>query len=265
MENGLFKIALVPADMAWGDIEENLMATAHALHLVAEDTDLVVLPEMFSTGFITEPTILTTIDADRCRHTLDDVKRWAAHFHFAICGSFLDNVDGQYYNRGFFVEPSGETTFYDKRHLFSMGGEARTYTAGTRQSPIVRYCGCNIKLLVCYDLRFPVWARNVDCEYDLLIYPANWPESRAYAWTHLLIARAIENQAYVAGCNRTGSDDFGTYPAGLSAVYNDWGQPVSTTDAATGIVYATVDIAKLIEHRRKFPTWRDADTFTIDI
>lgn len=121
MENGLFKIALVPADMAWGDIEENLMATAHALHHVADDTDLVVLPEMFSTGFITEPTILTTIDADRCRHTLDDIKRWAGHFHFAICGSYLDNVDGRYYNRGFFVEPSGETTFYDKRHLFSMG------------------------------------------------------------------------------------------------------------------------------------------------
>lgn len=262
MTDNQLKIALLPLDIAWGDIDENLLTTVHALNHVDRDTDLVVLPEMFTTGFITEPTLLVTIDRDRTEHTVAELLRWSQHFGFAIAGSFVARDHGRIYNRGFVAEPSGDITYYDKHHLFSLGGEARTFSAGEKRPPIVRFRGCNIMLLVCYDLRFPTWARNVDCGYDLLIYPANWPDSRAQAWQTLLPARAIENQAYVIGCNRTGTDDFGTYSPGRSYLFNDWGDNISQP-SLEGIVYGTVDLAALERNRRKFPVWRDADPYPL--
>lgn len=265
MHDSKLKIALLPNDIAWGDIEENLHATAHRLNRVAPDTDIAVVPEMFTTGFITEPTLLCSIDERRTADTFEHIRRWAQYFRIAIAGSIVATEGNNCYNRAFFIEPSGDETFYDKRHLFSMGGESRTFTPGRHHCPIIRYRGCNIMMSVCYDLRFPVWNRNTDLKYDLLIIPANWPDSRIYAWRQLLTARAIENQAYVAGCNRTGSDDYGTYGEGYSYVLNDWGENCSTVDPETGIVYATIDLAKLERHRNNFGVWRDADPFAIDI
>ncbi len=256
------KVAVIPYDMAWGDISENLVSVAELLRHVEEDTDLVVLPEMFTTGFITDPSLLSAIDEEATRYTLDDVRRWTNHFGYAICGSFVATERGLTYNRGFIVEPCGDATFYDKHHLFSMGGEARSFTQGEGQSPVLRYRGVNVKLLVCYDLRFPVWARNIDCEYDLLIYVANWPDARHIAWETLLRARAIENQAYVIGCNRTGADDFGTYSDGHSYIIDDYGRDIARK-GARGILYADIDPETLHRHRSKFPVYRDADPFTL--
>lgn len=272
MQQNKFKIAVLPLNIAWGDIDENMVTAADALRHVEADTDLAVLPEMFSTGFITEPTLLAAYTEDTTAHTLETVQRWAAHFGFAIAGSVIARDNNTLFNRAFLVEPSGDIYTYDKRHLFSLGGEARTYTAGSSPSPIIRFRGCNIKLQVCYDLRFPIWSRNRDCEYDLIIYPANWPDARAYAWKHLLIARAIENQAFVVGCNRTGSDDFGIYSDGNSFIFNNWGVDIATLTAGNGseahpygIVYGTIDLERLNRDRQKFPAWRDADRYTIEI
>ena len=263
MEADRLKIALLPYDIAWADIAENLMNVSHLLDRVDRDTDIVVLPEMFSTGFITEPTLLCSIDAATTRHTIETIHHWAAKHRMAISGTIVAAARLSYYNRAFFIEPSGDETYYDKRHLFSVGGEARTFTPGQHHCPIIRYRGANIMMSVCYDVRFPVWNRNTDYKYDILLIPANWPDARIFAWRQLLIARAIENQAYVMGCNRTGRDDFGTYSDGHTFALNDWGDNINQPCPKTGIIYATVELDKLRRHREKFPIYRDADTFRL--
>ena len=185
----------------------------------------------------------------------------------AICGTFIARLpDGTLRNRAFFIAPGADPVFYDKRHLFSISDEADVLTPGSQPMPVITFRGWRISIAVCYDLRFPVWCRNTvgpdgSLLYDMLIIPASWPDTRAHAWRTLLTARAIENQAYVIGANRSGSDGFGRCD-GLTAIFDFLGADIGTA-GPSGAVTATFSLDLLAAARRRFPVWRDADTFTI--
>ena len=199
MEN--LRISLVQAGIVWENKLENLKNYGDLLQNVSGNSDLVVLPEMFSTGFSMQCCHLAeTNDGE----TISTIRKWAVDFNFAVAGSFLaKDAAGKLYNRGFFVTPEDDCFFYDKRHLFRMGNEHNLFVQGNKQL-IIPYKGWNINFIICYDLRFPIWCRNVNNAYDLMLCPANWPEVRDFAWETLLKARAIENQTYVCGVNRVG-------------------------------------------------------------
>lgn len=256
------KIAAVDLNIVWGDPETNLNHVEKIISRLPADTDIVVLPELFSTGFMDDPDVLEELSQTNGGDTIHRITAMARRYNMAIAGSFAARTGHHYFNRGFFIEPSGEETFYDKKHLFGPSVEAKNFTPGTGHIPVVRYRGWNISLVVCYDLRFPVWMRNRHNAYDLLIIPANWPHARAYAWEHLLIARAIENQSVVVGCNRSGSDAFGTYDA-LTYIFDALGQPVGHRLEGLPVVYAEVDISDIARARRKLPVADDADEFTL--
>lgn len=258
MERDDLRITLLQAPLAWEDREANLSEFQARIEPLAGTTDLVLLPEMFTTGFTMNPAPLAeAVDGK----TVQTVRRWAADYGLAVVGSYIAMEEGRYYNRAFLASPSGEVTFYNKRHLFRMAGEHLAYTAGTEQV-IAEYRGWNVCLQVCYDLRFPVWSRNCRCGYDMLVYVANWPEPRASAWQPLLQARAIENQAYVAGVNRTGVDGKGIKYRGDSAVFSPKGERlVDGSDAEDAELSCTLSAAKLDSFRRKFPAWKDGDSF----
>lgn len=264
--NSAIRIAVLPLDISLGDCEKNLLTVAANLHNLPPDTDLLVLPELFTSGFVKDKERLEMISAYEDA-TLAAIKGWSERLSIAIAGSFLARDGGRYFNRGFFIEPSGESTFYDKKHLFCLSPESSILTAGETPPPLIRYRGWNIALIICYDLRFPVWCRNRTPHYDMLIVPANWPASRGYAWEHLLIARAIENQAIVVGANRSGTDDFGCYN-GLSYIFDQMGKPLATSQQnldngskRDGIIYAEASMEHLRETRRKMPVANDADSF----
>lgn len=256
------KIAAYPMKIAWADPAENLRNVENAMSSIRQDTDILVLPELFSTGFMQDVDVLRAIAEPVSGNTLAVIRALSQKSGIAIAGSFLCKVSNSIFNRAFFIEPSGEETFYDKRHLFSLSLENSLFTPGKSLPPVVRYRGWNISLIVCYDLRFPVWCRNVRQSYDMMLVPANWPTSRGYAWKQLLIARAIENQAIYVGADRGGSDDFGDYD-NLSLIVNGLGKPVEETDPATGVIYATVDYDQLLKVRTKLPFGNDADDFTL--
>lgn len=258
MINDKLTIAALPVDIVWGDRDENLQALARALSRMPAGIDVVVVPELFTTGFIHDNDSLSRLAETASGDTMATVHQLARQYNVAISGSFLCNIGGHFYNRAFFIEPGGDETFYDKHHLFSLSPEATVYNAGVARSPIVRFRGWNISMIVCYDLRFPVWCRNVGSLYDVLLVPANWPHAREYAWRHLLIARAIENQAYVVGANRSGCDDYGNYDD-LAFIYDAMGQPIGIRDEATGMIVATIDKPDLMKMRQRMPFGKDAD------
>ncbi len=255
-------IAIIPLDPLPCNKEANLNAAADIIRTLRPGTDIAVLPELFSTGFFTDKTIVESsaepIDGD----TVYALKELACSCNVAICGSFICNEAGNIFNRGFFIEPDGRIHTYDKHHLFRMGGEPAVFAAGNEASPVIDYKGWKISLAICYDLRFPVWNRNAGLRYDALIIPANWPHSRLYAWKHLLIARAIENQAFVIGCNRSGRDDFGEYLFEDSFAFDHWGKDISERIDSDGVIYATLD-SRIHHDRDRFCPWRDADEFTV--
>ena len=279
--NTKIKIAHLPLDIAWCDCEENLLAVADKLPSIHPDTDILVLPELFSTGFIQDESLLKNVAHTSAQMTMAAVHLWSKRFNMAIAGSFLTDVGSKYYNRGFFIEPSGEETFYDKRHLFSLSAESSIFSPGEQLPPVVRFRGWNISLVVCYDLRFPVWCRNRGQRYDVLLVPANWASSRGYAWKQLLIARAIENQAVVVGANRSGHDDYGDYE-GESFIFDPFGKllaPVTekstdgvgaaSEDSATAgkagspFIYAEYTREDLQRVRDYLPVGKDADDFSL--
>ena len=258
--NSTLKTAVLPLDIADGDKKANFAAVERLMSRIDADTDLVILPELFSTGFINDRDKMFELSEPNSGETVAEIKRLAQSYNVAVSGSYLARTASSMYNRGFFIEPSGEETFYDKHHLFKISAEATMLNAGVTMPPVVRFRGWNITMIVCYDLRFPVWCRNTDRRYDLMIVPANWPQARAYAWEHLLIARAIENQAYVIGANRSGRDAFGDYDK-LTFAYDYLGRPIAATDDQNKIVYAVPDKDKLNTFREDFPVWNDADDF----
>lgn len=257
------RISLVQAPIVWENRSENLSRYGSLIRRVSGQTDLVALPEMFTTGFsMNVQALADTMDGE----TLATVGAWAKEHRTAICGSFIaTGGDGRYYNRAFLITPTGEAAFYDKRHLFGMAGENHYFTPGTKQT-IVNCYGWNICLQVCYDLRFPVWSRNLNNAYDLLVYVANWPESRIGAWHSLLPARAIENQAYVCAVNRTGQDGEGLCYGGHSLVCSPRGEVVADAGTEEEIVCSCLIYKSRAERlRAKFPAWADADAFTLSI
>lgn len=254
------RISMLQSHIAWEDLNKNLEHYESLLCRVGGKTDVAVLPETFTTGF----SMQVEKNADAANGvTVATLEGWALKYKLAVVGSFIAKEEGKYFNRAFFITPEGESSFYDKRHLFRMAGEDKHFTPGNKRT-VIRYKGWNICLQVCYDLRFPVWSRNVGNEYDVLIYVANWPEARRVAWISLLQARAIENVAYVCGVNRVGIDGKGFLYSGDSMVISPKGKKladVGKRDAATRT--CTLSKSDLENFRQKFPVWKDADHFVL--
>ena len=254
------RISIIQTDIVWENKQENLRLLHEKLQSLRGTTEIVVLPEMFSTGFSMQSNMLAETNSGE---TITTLKQWASLFQVAICGSYITVDNGRYYNRAFFLTPEGEEFYYDKRHLFRMGREAEHFSAGDERL-IIPYRGWNICPLVCYDLRFPVWSRNVANQYDLLIYVANWPIPRRLAWDTLLRARALENQCYVCGVNRVGIDGYRLKYNGGSKIYSALGEEAaSVPDETEGIATATLHLTALHQFREKFPVWKDADEFQL--
>lgn len=264
------RVASIQLDIVWTDVEQNLINAEEAISRLPKGCDIAVLPEMFSTGFIVERDIARSVCETNSGRTIAKVSEWAKKYNLAVCGSFIACDNEKLYNRAFFVEPSGDKVFYDKRHLFSISGEDKAYNRGCSPMPVFRFRGWNIAMAICFDLRFPVWMRNVGTSYDLMIVMANWPDSRALPWDTLLRARAIENMSYVVGCNRKGTDDYGKY-AGLSEIFNPKGRriagisPECLSEGTETEPYILSDLSMddMQRFRSKFPVYREMDTFDI--
>lgn len=264
--NRKLNICIIEDNITWNDKEQNLSQLENNLKSIPHDTDIVVLPELFSTGFmLEEANIMRDLAEKNTEKTIYTLKQLAKQYNVAIVGSFLAKTANKIFNRAFFIENSGEEYYYDKKHLFSIGGEQDLFSPGNTQPEIIRFRGWNIMLAVCYDLRFPVWLRNTKNKYDLLIVVANWPKSRNYVWQHLLIARAIENQSYVCGANRIGESSNGIEYSGESAIIDFRGQSISKKTENLPIYLATLNGEKLHSYREQFPAWKDADGFTIQL
>lgn len=252
------KVSLIQQNIVWANPEAN---TTHIDALLdnLEPADLYVLPEMFSTGFATQPEgIAETEDG----HTLNWMKRTASSRHCALAGSVAVEQDGKFFNRFYFVHPDGRVEHYDKHHLFTYGGEDKTFTAGDRRV-VVTHCGVRILLQICYDLRFPVFSRN-DGTYDMVLYVASWPTSRLAAWKALLVARAIENQCYVGAVNRVGNDPVCAYSGGTMLIDPYGKKMAECAEGEEGTVTGTIDLEGLELFRQKFPVLHDADRFLMD-
>lgn len=252
------KAALIQTDIIWEDAEKNRNNFEEKINTIASDVDLIVLPEMFTTGFSMHPeAIAETMEGD----SISWLKTLAKSKNTAITGSLVIKENNNFYNRLVFVFPSGEIQYYDKRHLFSLAGEEKVYTPGI-QKLIIEYKGWKICPLICYDLRFPVFSRNTE-EYDLLLYVASWPTPRINAWDALLKARAIENMCYTIGVNRIGEDG-NKYPySGHSQVIDFLGNTIIGPLEEETIFIAELDKLSLLETRKKLDFLNDRDVFEI--
>jgi len=256
------KLALIQADLFWEDTSKNLAAFDAKIQAVEGGTDLIVLPEMFNTGFSINP---ENISEEPEGFTFGWMQHKARQKNAAITGSIITLENGHYFNRLYWVFPDGKFQYYDKKHLFRLGKEWQVFSAGS-QKTIVEYKGWKICPLICYDLRFPVWSKNrmIDgkFEYDLLIYVANWPQIRNYVWKHLLIARALENQAYVVGVNRVGPDGNAILHTGDSMVLNAGGEiQAQAKPFMEEILSAMISKTELENFREKFKFSLDWDDF----
>ncbi|GGD21995.1 amidohydrolase [Hyunsoonleella pacifica] len=251
------KIALLQTDLFWEDPERNRKAFQNKLQSIKENVDVIILPEMFTSGF--------TMNAGKVAETMEGVTvSWmvtlAEKFQSAIVGSIVILEHNKYYNRLLFVEPSGKISHYNKRHTFTLAGEHKVYTAG-KSKLIVNYQGWKICPLICYDLRFPVWARNTD-DYDVLLYVANWPVTRIDAWDTLLKARAIENMSYSIGVNRIGVDGVGAKYCGSTAVYDVLGKRISEIPLNQDFVeVVTLSKNHVRKYRNALKFLEDRDSF----
>lgn len=251
------QVSLIQASLRWEDKPGNLHRFTRWIEQAAP-TDLFVLPEMFTTGFTMNAAPLAEpMDGP----TVNWMRETARQTGAALCGSLIIREQGQFFNRLIWMPPSGDLSYYEKRHLFSLAGEEKTYRAGAERR-IVSYRGWQICLQICYDLRFPVWSRNTE-GYDLLIYVANFPQKRQYAWDQLLIARAIENQCYTLGVNRVGPDGNQVAHAGGSAIIDYRGRILSRAGDAEQILRLQLDREALDRFRKRYPFWKDRDKFRL--
>lgn len=261
-------ITIIQTKIHWEDKTANLQMLQEKILSINEKTEIVVLPEMFSTGFSMKPEKLAEkMNGD----TVNWMKKMATQKKIILTGSVIIEDNGLYYNRLIWMLPNGQYGVYDKRHRFAFAGENDHYTAGTRRL-IASVKGWKINLQVCYDLRFPVWSRQTplppgkdgyQLEYDVLIYVANWPEKRNTAWKTLLQARAIENQCYVVGVNRVGNDGNTVYHSGDSTAIDPLGEILYHKKDEEDIFTLTLSKDHLQTVREKFPFWRDGDNFSI--
>ena len=252
------KIALIQANLIWENPKANRDIFENKINEINESVDLIVLPEMFTTGFTMNP---NAVAESMQGETVLWMQSLAKAKNAAITGSVVIEEDSNFYNRMLFVVPSGEIQYYDKRHLFTLAGEDRVYSRGA-QKIIIDYLGWKICPLVCYDLRFPVFSRNTE-DYDLLIYVASWPKTRIHAWDTLLNARSIENMCYLVGVNRIGKDNNGYEYIGHSQAIDCLGEYLIDPQEEEGVFIATLDKSKLIEVRKKLNFLNDRDTFEI--
>ena len=256
MENKL-NIALVQSPLIWEQPALNRENFSYKIANIESDVDLIVLPEMFTTGFTMSP---ENIDVQEGDITIKWMQDRAKEKNAAIVGSIVHSENDLYFNRLFFVLPNGEVKQYDKRHTFTLAGEHEKYQSGNKHL-IVEYKGFKINLMICYDLRFPVWSRNT-ADYDVLVYVANWPKPRIEAWDTLLKARAIENMIYCIGVNRIGRDEKGLEYVGHSAIYDSLGKRLIFSDKEE-IMEVTIDKDNLLEVRKKLKFLQDRDKFKL--
>lgn len=255
------RITLVQTDIFWEEKDKNLEKLGDIISRIPSLTDLVILPEMFNTGFTMRPSDLSEKPES---DTFEWMMSLALRFNIGLCGSYIVEEDNNYYNRWTFVSPEKEVWTYDKRHLFSLGGEDLHFTRGSRRL-IFNFRGFRIFPIICYDLRFPVWSR-INNDYDLLINSANWPESRRDVWITLLKARAIENQCYVAGVNRIGTDGSGIRYCGDSIIVDPRGEIIASDVWNTEcLISAEISLDGLNDFRQNFPVLKDRDDFKIHI
>jgi omega-amidase len=253
------RITIVQQEIRWEDKTANLTHLTQIISGLSGKTDLIILPETFNTGF--------TMNASEMAEETGSVTfKWmqetAVKVNSALCGSYFVKDSGRFYNRFLFVDSSGKMASYDKRHLFSIGGENVLFTSGSQRA-VFKYMEMRVNPVVCYDLRFPVWLRNRG-DYDILICVANWPESRREVWNTLLSARAIENQCYLAGVNCIGIDNAGNRCVGESVIIDPKGRIIAALPQnKEGTATAEISLKELNDFRSKFPVWKDADDFTI--
>ncbi len=250
------KVALIQSDLEWEQIDANLAKFDAAVSRIEGHVDLIVLPEMFSTGFSMNP--------DRLAELMDGsavnwLRQKAQAKGAVLTGSLMIEEKGRFFNRLVWATPNGELSTYDKRHLFRYAGEEKIYTAGGKH--ITLECsGWRVRPSVCYDLRFPIWTRNLNLDYDLAVFVANWPAKRSAHWRALLVARAIENQCCVIGVNRVGIDGNGLDYDGCSMVVAPTGEIITEAVQAEAVLTATLQRGLLDDYRQSFPAWKDADT-----
>ncbi len=253
------KIALIQSDLYWENALENKKQFESKINQIDSEVHLIVLPEMFSTGFtMNAAAVAETMQGE----TISWIQSLARTKNVAIAGSLVVVENEKYYNRMVFVFPSGEIQYYNKRHLFSLAGEDQFYTSGN-EKVVVEYLGWKICLQVCYDLRFPVFARNVE-NYDLLLYVANWPKVRTNAWDALLKARAIENLSYVVGVNRVGLDANNYEHIGHSQAIDFLGNYILEPQETEAVFVVELDKNVMLETRKKLDFLSDKDQFSID-
>ena len=274
-------VTTIQSDLQWEDKTANLRRLEEKIDGIAAHTELVILPEMFSTGFSMRPEFLAEpMDG----LTVDWMRTIATRKKIILTGSVIIKEEGKYFNRLIWMLPNGQYGYYDKRHRFAYAGENEHYSAGHKRL-VASVKGWRILLLVCYDLRFPVWSRQApqeraapgpttapgdaapdarDLEYDLIIYVANWPQRRSLAWKTLLQARAIENQAYVIGVNRVGDDGNNIAHSGDSMIIDPLGEILYHEADKEDVFTLTLEKEKLDAIRERFPFWKDADRFHID-
>ncbi len=264
-------ITTIQTNLHWENKEANLLMLEDKLRNLEEKTEVIILPEMFSTGFSMRPEeFAETMEGE----TVSWMKTMAAQYRVILTGSLIIEEEGKYYNRLIWMLPNGQTGYYNKRHLFAFAGEDQLYSAGNKRL-IASVKGWKINLQVCYDLRFPVWARQqlqaapaeadaeTSPEYDLLIYVANWPQRRSHAWKTLLCARAIENQCYVVGVNRIGKDGNDIYHSGNSMIIDPLGEVLYHMADDEDVFTISLQKEQLDTVRSKFPFWKDGDDFRI--
>lgn len=256
-------LSIIQSTLSWEDKAANLHMFEEKINSITTNTEIIILPEMFSTGFSMRPAALAeTMDGT----TIQWMKEMAAKKKVILTGSLIIQDGKDFYNRLVWVLPNGELGYYNKRHRFAFAGEDQHYSAGNKRL-VAQVKGWKINLQICYDLRFPVWARQQSSadapEFDILIYVANWPERRSHAWKTLLTARAIENQAYVVGVNRVGNDGNNIYHSGNSMIVDPLGEVLYHKEHEEDIFSITLQKEMLNEVRTKFPFWKDADRFYI--
>ncbi len=249
-------LTLIQTELYWEDIPANLEMLESKIESISGQADVIILPEMFTTGF--------TMNAEKMAQSMNgSAVSWIAdkarQKNACILGSVIIEEDGKYFNRLVWATPAGKILTYDKKHLFRMAGEHRVFSAGNRHLT-VEVNGWHLRLFICYDLRFPVWCRNIGNQYDAAIYIANWPAKRAPHWKLLLAARAVENQCYVIGVNRVGKDGNGLAYSGDSTIVDPTGEVLFTRADTPCIYTATLTYDRIREYRETFAAWQDADS-----
>jgi len=254
----MLQVAAIQSELIWENPKANLEALSLRIQALSNEVDIVILPEMFTTGFTMEP---NKVAESMSGATVTWMQEMASAKQAVICGSVIIEEQNKFYNRLLWISPDGNVDYYDKKHLFTLAGEHKAFEGGTEKK-IFEYKGWKICAMVCYDLRFPAWARNVE-DYGLLIYVANWPNTRSHHWKTLLQARAIENQCYTIGVNRVGTDANGLVYSGDSAIVDYSGQVLSQASEQPATLQAQLSKTALATFRSKLDFLADRDEIIV--